>query len=110
MLDNVMYIEKGYINNVKEMEEKVLIRDDFADDLLSKIWQNYDFARAEEKLFKLQCKLTQATFARNEENMLHYQNKIVHSTEARMLAVRKVAEISKANARSRRCNLEKKCR
>lgn len=110
MLDNVMYIEKGYINNVKEIEGKVLIRDDLSDELLSKLWQNYNFEKAEEKIFELQCKLTRATFSNNEKNMLHYQTEIVHSTEARMLAVRKVAEISKAKARYRWSNLEKKCR
>ena len=112
MLDNVMYIEKGYINTerVKELKDKVLIRDDLPEDILSKLWQNYNFAKAEEKLFEMQCKLTKSTFAKNEKNMLYYQTKIVHSTEARMLAVRKVSEISKAKARSRWCNLEKKCR
>ena len=104
MLDNVMYIEKGYINNVKEMEEKVLVRDDLPDEILSRIWQNYDFEKAEQKLFMLQCKLSKATLAHNDKNMKFYQTKIVHSTEARMLAVRKVAEISKAKARCRWSN------
>ena len=103
MLDNVLYIEKGYINTekVKEVKNKVLIRDDLPEDVLSKIWQNYDFEKAEEQVFNLQCKLTKATKAHNNKNMALYQKKIVHSTEARMLAIRKVSEISKSKARNR---------
>ena len=100
MLDNVLYIEKGYINTekVEELKNKVLIRDDLPEDVLSKIWQNYDFDKAEEKLLMMQRKLTMATFANDRSQIQYYQTKIVHSTEARMLAVRKVAEISKAKA------------
>ena len=46
----------------------------------------------------MQRKLTMATFANDRSQIQYYQTKIVHSTEARMLAVRKVAEISKAKA------------
>ncbi len=102
MLNNVMYIAKGYINteNAKELEDIVFVRDDMNDELLSKIWQNYNFEKAEEQVFNLQCKLTKATIAHNDKNMFLYQTKIVHSTEARMLSVRKVAEITKAKARN----------
>lgn len=63
-----------------------------------KIWQNYDFKKAEERLFELQCRLTKATLAKKQERIKQLQNKIVYSSEAKMLAVRKVAEISKSNA------------
>lgn len=63
-----------------------------------KIWNNYDFKRAEERLFDLQCKLTKAALSRKSERVHQLQNKIVYSSEAKMLAVRKVAEISKSAA------------
>ena len=103
MFSNVMYMQKGYIDTsrVKEMENQCFIKDDFSDELLGKIWRNYNFDKAEEKLFELQCELSKATFLKNEPKMKYFQNKIIFSTEAKMLAVRQVSEISKSKARNR---------
>lgn len=63
-----------------------------------KIWNNYDFKKAEERVFELQCKLTKMALSKKNERIKQLQNKIVYSSEAKMLAVRKVAEISKSGA------------
>lgn len=63
-----------------------------------KIWQNYDFKKAEERVLELQCKLTKMTIAKKTDRIKQLQNKIVYSSEAKMLAVRKVTEISKSSA------------
>ncbi len=95
--DKVLYISKEYFS-LDELKNVAYIREDFSDELLSKIWNNYDFKKAEKRLFELQCKLTKATFAKKQNNVKHLQNKIVYSSEAKMLAVRKVADISKSCA------------
>ncbi len=108
----VLYIPKGYIDtsNNKELENILFVKDDFSDELLAKIWQNYDFDKAEKRLFELQCKLTTVSYAKNLGKMRRYQDKIVYSSEARMLAIRKIAEISKSKARNRRNYMEKRFR
>lgn len=90
----VLYMPKEYIKNV---DSPVYIRADLDSDLLGDIWQNFDFDKAEDKIFKLQCKLTKAAMNNNTPLRIKLQNQITHSTEARMLAVRKVAERSKAS-------------
>ena len=95
--EKVLYIPKGYIKD-EELKYMIYIRDSYNDELLGKIWRNYDFEKAERKLFELQCKLTKETFKNNITKMRRIQDKIVYSSEAKMLAVRKVTEISKSKA------------
>lgn len=92
-----LYIPKGYIQ-CKEYENVVYIKSDFDDEALGKIWRSYDFEKAEEKLYEMQCQLSKATYKKNKSLMNELQNKICFSSEAKMLAVRKVSEISKASA------------
>ena len=92
-----MYIPKGYLKD-KEVENYVYIRSDYSDEILGKIWRCYDFEKAEARIFDLQCKLSHATLKRNRVKMRQLQDKIIYSSEAKMLAVRKVSEISKAGA------------
>lgn len=93
----VLYIPKGYFKD-SELENYIYIRDDFDNEILGKIWRNYDFEKAEKRLFELQCNLTRATFKKNEEKIKMFQDKIVYSSEAKMLAVRKIAEVTKSSA------------
>lgn len=108
--EKVLYIPQGYINTEKdeELRDIIFIKESFSEELLGKIWRNYDFDKAEERLFELQCNLTKATFSRNQRKMILYQDKIVNSSEAKMLAVRKVSEISKSKPRNRWNYLEKR--
>lgn len=110
--DKVLYIAKGYINTEKdkELENILFVKDNLSDDILAKIWQNYNFDKAEKRVFELQCYLTKATFSHDLSKMRRYQDKIVHSTEAKMLSIRKVSEISKSKARNRWDNMEKRLR
>ncbi len=90
-------IPKGYIK-CEELKDLVYISDDLDNETLGKVWRNYDFEKAEEYLYELQCRLCKATYKENKELMIYLQNKICFSSEARMLSVRKVAEISKSCA------------
>lgn len=93
----VIYIPKSYIKD-KELEDYIYIRSDFDEEILGKLWRCYDFDRAERRIFELQCKLTRAVFSKNEAKIRQLQDKIIYSSEAKMLAVRKVSEISKSSA------------
>lgn len=93
----VIYIPKNYIKD-EELEDYIYIRSDFDDEILGKIWRSYDFERAEKRLFELQCKLSRAVFSKNNAKIRQIQDKIIYSSEAKMLAVRKVSEISKSSA------------
>ena len=93
----IIYIAKGYIKS-EVLKDMVYIKNTFSDDILGKIWRNYDFEKAEKRLFDLQCKLTKATLLKDNKKIKRLQNKIVYSSEAKMLAVRKVSEISKSAA------------
>lgn len=93
----VIYIPKGYIKN-EELEDYIYIRSELEDDILGKIWRSYDFEKAEKRLFELQCKLSKAVFMKNNIKIRQIQDKIIYSSEAKMLAVRKVSEISKSSA------------
>lgn len=95
--EKVLYIPKGYIKD-KELENIIYVRDYFDDEILGRVWRNYDFAKAEKRVFELQCSLSKATFRKDELKIRRIQDKIVYSSEAKMLAVRKVSEISKASA------------
>lgn len=95
--DKVMYVQKGYFQD-EEFENILYIRSDLDNETLGKLWRCYDFERAEERVFELQCKLCKAVYNNNEIKIRQLQDKIVYSSEAKMLAVRKVAEISKASA------------
>lgn len=92
-----MYIQSSYIKDEK-LKNIGYIKNKFNDELLGKIWRNYDFEKAENRLFELQCKLTRAVFQKNKYKIKQIQEKIVHSSEAKMLAIQKVSEISKSCA------------
>lgn len=91
--NKVIYISNDYFS-LEELKENVVIRADFSDELLGKYWNDYNFEKAEKRVIELQCKLTKATFAHNNQKIRQLQEKIVYSSEARMLAVRKVSEKS----------------
>lgn len=95
--NKVIYISNDYFS-LEELKENVVIRADFSDELLGKYWNNYNFEKAEKRLLELQCKLTKATFAHNNQKRKQLQDKIVYSSEARMLAVKKVSEKSKTSS------------
>ena len=93
----VIYIPNSYIKD-EELKGYTYIRSDFDDEILGKIWRSYDFEKAEKRLFELQCKLSKAVFNKNDFKIRQMQDKIIYSSEAKMLAVRKVSEISKSSA------------
>lgn len=65
---------------------------DFPNETLKKVWQEFKWEEAENKVFGLQQQLTKAAFKKDLSKIKQLQNKIVSSLEARALAVRKVAE------------------
>lgn len=73
-------------------------RIDFPKEMLRDIWQNFEWEKAEKKLFYLQQELSKVAFKKDFERIKKLQNKIVTSLEARALAVRKVSEQLKASA------------
>lgn len=70
------------------------IKMDFPDEYLSKMWEEYDFDRAEKKIKKWQKDLTLAILGKRQDNAKYLSEKIVNSMEARYLAVREVSEIN----------------
>ncbi len=94
--DKVLFIPKDYIKG-NNFGDCCYIKSSFDNEILGNIWENYDFDRAEEDLFKLQCKLTKAVINRNKRKIINIQNEIVYSTMARMLAVRQVSEKNRSS-------------
>jgi len=95
--NKVMYISNEYFS-LEELKENVVIRFDFSEEILGKYWNNYNFDKAEKRILELQCKLTMAVFSHNAKKMRQLQEKIVYSSEARMLAVKKISQSSKGIA------------
>lgn len=69
----------------------------FPDDVLSEMWNNFDWSSAEEKVFKWQKLLSIATFKHRKEEMKKLSIRIVSSIEAKALAVHKVSEVLKSS-------------
>ena len=63
---------------------------DFPEELLAKMWDEMDWAAAEEKLAILQERLTIAVYRRNDKEIENIQKRIVRDTEIKCLAVRHV--------------------
>lgn len=95
--EKIIYIPKGYLDN-EELDNQVYFKTSDSNELLGKVWRNYNFEKAEERIFELQVKLSKATFSKNKRKMKQIQEKIIYSSETKMLAVRKVSEISKSGA------------
>ena len=60
------------------------------DELLAKMWDEMDWSAAEEKLAKLQERLTIAVYRKNDKEITDIQKRIVRDTEIKCLAVRHV--------------------
>ena len=98
-MSEVFYINRQYIRNEDKISDKdIYVRIDFPDDVLANIWKNYDWNKARDKVYKLQCILSVASYHRNMEEIRRVQNKIVNSSEAKMLSVKKVTEELKSVA------------
>ena len=95
--NKTIFISSEYIKDTT-LKNKMYFRYADSSELLGKLWRSYDFQKAEDKVFELQCSLTRATFKKNKELIRRIQDKIVFSAEARMLAVRKVSEIARSGA------------
>lgn len=63
---------------------------DFPEELLAKMWDEMDWAAAEEKLANLQKKLTIAVYRKNNKEIETIQKRIVRDTDIKCLAVRHV--------------------
>ena len=63
-------------------------------EMLSEMWDEYNFKIAEEKVSKWQKELTKAAMLKNDEKVKKLSFKITSSLEARYLAVREVSEIN----------------
>ena len=68
---------------------------EFPKEVYQKLWQEFDWEDAENKLFMWQQRLSKVAFKKNYEMIKDLQIKITSSLEARALAVRKVSELSK---------------
>lgn len=93
--NNIIYVGDKYIKD-ELLKEYIYISGDEEDEILGNIWRNYDFEKAKQTVFELQCKLTKAIYNRNPLKIKKIQDKIVYSTEAKMLSVRQVTEVLKA--------------
>ncbi|MBR1936320.1 MAG: reverse transcriptase N-terminal domain-containing protein [Bacilli bacterium] len=65
---------------------------EFPDDMLSKMWDEFDWKKARNKVFKLQQLLTIAAFKHRDNEVKKLSNEIVNSLGAKALAVKKVSE------------------
>lgn len=63
---------------------------DFPEELLAKMWDEMDWAAAEEKLANFQERLTIAVYRKNDKEIEDIQKRIVRDTEIKCLAVRHV--------------------
>lgn len=63
---------------------------DFPEELLAKMWDEMDWAAAEEKLAELQERLTIAVYRKNNKEIETIQKRIVRDTDIKCLAVRHV--------------------
>lgn len=63
---------------------------DIPDELMARMWDEMDWAAAEEKLAALQERLTIAVYRRNDKEIEDIQKRIVRDTEIKCLAVRHV--------------------
>lgn len=98
MEDNItMYIPKGFFKN-NELENHIYFRANDSSEILGNAWRNYNFEKAEDRVFELQCSLSKATYRNRDDLIRRIQDKIVYSSEAKMLAVRKVTEIARSGA------------
>ena len=64
---------------------------EFPDDMLSKMWDEFDWKKARNKVFKLQQLLTIAAFKHRDNEVKKLSNEIVNSLGAKALAVKKVS-------------------
>lgn len=62
------------------------------DELLSKLWEDIDWKAAEEKLTKLQARLTLAAFRKDDKEIEDIQKRIVRDIDIKCLAVRHVVK------------------
>ena len=67
------------------------------DDLLSEMWNSFDWDSAEQKILKWQKLLSIASFKNHKEEMKKLSIRIVSSIEAKALAVHKVSEVLKSS-------------
>lgn len=72
-------------------------RIDFPKETLERMWKEFDFEDAENRLYLWQRDLSKAAFKKNDKMVFKVQEKIVTSLEARALAVRHVSEVLKSS-------------
>ena len=61
-------------------------------ELLTKLWEDIDWKAAEEKLTKLQARLTLAAFRQDDKEIEDIQKRIVRDLDIKCLAVRHVVK------------------
>ena len=67
------------------------------DEILSEMWNSFDWDSAEQKVLKWQKLLSIASFKNHKEEMKKLSIRIVSSIEAKTLAVHKVSEVLKSS-------------
>lgn len=94
------YIKKSqdFIEKLQDDSEGITVKTSYDNELLGNLWESYDFEKAEEVIFKMQCDLTKATFNNDNKKRIEIQEKIVNSSEAKMLAVKQVSENAKTSS------------
>jgi RNA-directed DNA polymerase len=70
---------------------------DFPKEYLAKLWEKFDWKKAEEQIFIWQKSLTKVAISKNLREIRKIQNKITTSIEGRMIAVKKVSENSNSS-------------
>ena len=64
----------------------------FSKEVLTKMWEEVNWQKAEKYIFDLQQELTKASILKKNKKVEFLSNKIVNSLDAKLLAVRKVSE------------------
>lgn len=78
-----------------------IILNSMPEKLMARLWDTYDWEKAEQELLNNQQELVKAVYAGNDEARIGIQKRIVRTTSAKMLAVRKVCSSDGATGTDR---------
>lgn len=67
---------------------------EMSEELLSQLWEEMDWKATQEKLARLQARLTLATFRQDKKEIENLQKRIVRDIDIKCLAVRHVVSSS----------------
>ena len=89
---DIKYVNKQLLQKSDYYSNKNVI--EFPKSYLEKLWNEFEWKKAEERIFIWQKSLTKVSIKRNFEEIRKIQDKITNSIEGRMIAIKKVSENS----------------